>query len=276
MRRSSIKRSKSRMSKKNRHLSLVGSFLIALAILGIGTIFFFNFTLRSTAATDPDSLCPTSGPSMIFAVLVDTTDTLSQHHQNIVIGRLREQIFSLPEGALIVLNLVTAESDKNKKTVFYSCKPKSGENANSLHENPRLIQERFLNGFFKPLEESLKFIVSTNKSSSSPIMESIQSLVVQAFPYTDRKDRSELIIISDLIQNSDAFSFYRGQDWDVFRKSQAFSRLSRNLTGVDVTLYQLPRPGAIKLRDEKVVDFWANYFDVQGAQSVRREIMGDL
>lgn len=277
MRRSRSKKSNSKKSRNGNNKSAFwGVVFIILAAVGFGLLITFNFMLRDKSKIDSNSLCPKSGYAMIFAALIDATDDLTLHQRNIISGKLREQILNLPEGALIVIGLVENNHDRNGKIIFRLCKPKSGENANSVHENPRLISERFNKKFYQPLEHALTSAVVAAGSNSSPIMESLQALVVQAFPYNQRHSTSELIIVSDLLQNSDAFSFYRGQDWDFFAKSQEFSRLSRNLAGVDVALYQLPRPGAIKLREEKIIEFWANYFDLQGASSVRREIMGDL
>lgn len=277
MRRGRRKRASTRPVRvSDRTPAILGAALTVIALAGFGVLVWFNLTLRGAAEVDPDSLCPKVGPTMVLAVLVDATDTLSSHQRVVIAGRLRERILGLPDGALVLLALVTPEPDAEPAILFRRCKPRDGGDASEIHENPRLIQERFTTGFVRPLETALAALVNTSESSSSPIMESLQGVVVNAFPFGSRTGNSELLVISDLLQHSEAFSFYRSEDWGAFSRSQAFDRLSRNLANVDVVLYQLPRPGAVPLEAKAILEFWANYFDVQGARSVRREILGDL
>jgi outer membrane protein OmpA-like peptidoglycan-associated protein len=118
-------------------------------------------------------------------------------------------------------------------------------------------------------------------SSRSPIMESLQALVAETpllvedgLRASDRRDR-RIVIISDMLQNSDVVSFYRGQEWDDFQASRDFARLGRNLHGAAVDVLRLPR-NEPAIRDPGAVDhFWVRYFDYQGA-SVRARTIGDL
>ena len=115
----------------------------------------------------------------------------------------------------------------------------------------------------------------------APIMESLQALVaetpllVEVASSTDQRDR-RVVIVSDLLQNSEVVSFYRGQDWSDFEASRDFARLARNLDGVEVEILRLPRDEPA-IRDPKVIDdFWVSYFDMQGAIRVNTRTIGDL
>ena len=81
------------------------------------------------------------------------------------------------------------------------------------------------------------------------------------------------MIVSDLLQHSDALSFYRGDDWESFRASPDFARLAHNLDGAEVTILRVPRPGA-KVDGAAVDDFWVRYLDAQGAGRVARRAPG--
>jgi hypothetical protein len=78
------------------------------------------------------------------------------------------------------------------------------------------------------------------------------------------------------LQHSDAFSLYRGGGWSSFMASQQSLRLARTLEGVDVMVLRIPRPNVGRIDPEQVEDFWVNYFDAQGARSVRSISLGDL
>ena len=86
-----------------------------------------------------------------------------------------------------------------------------------------------------------------------------------------------MVLISDLLQHSEAMSFYRGEDWQSFSSSAAFGRMSENIRGADVTIYQISRPPVARIQDPAVVeDFWARYLDRQGARPPELIRVGDL
>ncbi|WP_209427150.1 OmpA family protein [Pararhodobacter sp. SW119] len=119
-------------------------------------------------------------------------------------------------------------------------------------------------------------------ASRAPIMESLQALVaetpllVQQAPRGgDGRDR-RIVIVSDMLQNSDVVSFYRGQEWADFRASRDFARLGQNLNEVAVEILRLPRDEPA-IRDPGAVDdFWARYLDYQGIKGMRLRTIGDL
>mgnify|MGYP001158983358 FL=1 len=118
-------------------------------------------------------------------------------------------------------------------------------------------------------------------ASRAPIMESLQALVAETpllvqdeLRGADRRPR-RIVIVSDMLQNSDVVSFYRGQEWADLQASRDFARLGRNLHGVDVEILRLPRDEPA-IRDPGAVEhFWVRYFDYQGADVSARTI-GDL
>ena len=129
-------------------------------------------------------------------------------------------------------------------------------------------------------------------STSSPIMESVQALVGsagervavehRAEPMLDSRtgqklDRDRLLIISDLLQNSDVHSFYRGQDWSTFASSPDLQRLSKNMSGITVVPYKLARRESAIIDADVVEDFWVRYFEHQGVSRIEKlRIIGDL
>lgn len=118
-------------------------------------------------------------------------------------------------------------------------------------------------------------------ATRAPIMESLQALVAETPLLVEDRPRSgehrprRVIIVSDMLQNSAAVSFYRGQEWADFQASRDFARLGRNLHDVTVELLRLPRDEPA-IRDPGAIDhFWVRYFDYQGA-TLRVRTIGDL
>lgn len=256
--------------------TLWGVILAVLAIVGIAGIVTATITLRGQGQPDPVTLCPADGPNGAFAILIDVTDPLTPFQQKALTQRLLQEILDLPVGTRVVLGLVSPDSMISNQTYLRLCKPLQGDKANALYQNPKLIEARFRDGFMTPLDQTLKDLLSTASADSSPIMESLQSLIVGAFLDLPKGAPKRLVIASDLLQHSTVFSFYRRQRWSDFEHSSDFGRLGRNLTDADVTLLQLPRPQYAELQNPAFLDFWARYFEAQGATHVRRVVIGDI
>jgi len=105
------------------------------------------------------------------------------------------------------------------------CKPPSGEDANQLYENPKLLEQRFRERFVQPLEATLNRLLRSEPANSSPIMESLQSLVTRALLSSRDERPLRLVVISDLLQHSETFSFYRGDRWKDFEGSRKVERV---------------------------------------------------
>jgi hypothetical protein len=111
------------------------------------------------------------------------------------------------------------------------------------------------------------------EAKQSPIMEGLQALLAGGGAAV--KGRRRIVIVSDLVQNSEALSFYRGEDWASFEASPGFARLARNLDGAEVTIIRIPRADA-RVDAGAVDDFWVRYLEAQGAGRVEVEPLGDL
>ena len=119
-------------------------------------------------------------------------------------------------------------------------------------------------------------MISANGANKSPIMEALQTLIADTSGFLTFGGPRKVIIVSDLLQNSDAMSFYAGDDWQSFAASPQFGRLNRTLDGVDVVIFEVPRVVS-KIKDPRVIeDFWLHYFDVQGARKPTVTMIGDL
>jgi hypothetical protein len=156
------------------------------------------------------------------------------------------------------------------------CKPASEKDVSSFNQNVGLVKTRYQERFLAPLLANLERMISASGANTSPIMESLQTLVADTPGFLTFKGPRRLILVSDLLQHSEAMSFYRGDDWQSFEASPAFQRLGRTLNGVDVEIFAVPRV-VNKIRDPSAVeDFWIRYFELQGASLPKLRSLGDL
>lgn len=245
--------------------------LVILAMVGAGVLVHRLSPLELDEAT----LCPKdTGPHAGLFVLLDLTDPPGSTE----LGRLRNLIEQAVADAIphTLIAVAAVAADPAARGVSFSlCKPLAGKDANELYQNPRLIAARYEEKFKKPFDDMIDRMLGDEGAPRSPIMESLQAGLAETPGFLDAAWPRRVVIASDLLQHSDSFSFYRGDDWRSFEGSTAFGRMAKTLDGVDVEILRLPR--AVPGIDAAVVDdFWVRYFESSQAESVKVRIIGDL
>ena len=271
-RRSSLRRRSSSASA----LSTIGwgAVIVSVVALVIGG-FWLADRQKKANATDAVTLCPVEGPTGAMVALLDLTDPLTRSQANQLQTWLGDEIASSPRGAMLSVGVVS-EDPSDWGARFAKCKPQTAEDANPLIQNPSILGETYNDEFLVPLHETLEEMMQSETQDTSPIMESLQALVSETPNFTTTRPR-RLVIVSDMLQNSNVLSFYRAEGWEYFIETRAHERLAGNLADVEVTLLRIPRTSANIGDPLKVDTFWARYFDSQGT-SARFDIhnLGDL
>ena len=118
----------------------------------------------STAASRPvdyDTGCPKDGNySAIFAVLLDTTDSLSPVQQEIEQKKLDELAENVPRYGKLEIFAVRASSDRLIEPLLHVCNPGRASDTNELTGNPPRMEKRWHEKFMDPLDKSLKVALS--------------------------------------------------------------------------------------------------------------------
>ena len=86
----------------------------------------------------------------------------------------------------------------------------------------------------------------------------IQKIRIQNLPDQINNKKVEIHLFSDLLQHSENFSFYdKNYDLKKFLKSLEFKKIKSDLSGIEVTIWQLinSRIDNIRLRD-----YWKEIF----------------
>ena len=251
-------------------IALIGV-VVAAAVGG-----FVYVKLHEPEGTDERLCLAKSGPAGGLALLLDLTDSLNKVQHERLRGVIDRRISDAVSNTLIAVGAVRTVANA-RGADFASCKPVTGDQANELYENPRMIEERYQKRFRRPLDSIVSEMLRSPAATSSPIMESLQALLVDAPGFVDAKYPRHVIIVSDLLQHSPAFSFYRGDSWRRFVRSPAAERLAGRLKGVVVEICRVPRPNA-RVNKAEVENFWVNYFDRAGAHRVLTSTcpLGDL
>jgi hypothetical protein len=262
------KKSKSRSSGTFGYL--LGS--VALVVV-IGGVMFAAVKVGQEVGYDESTLCEVNGADHAKVVLLDLTDPLSPTQASRLKTMIDQEIEKSPANTMLSLGIVS-DDPQDWGARFSLCKPRSGADASDLYENPRMIAKNYRDHFERPLSAALSSTMSASEASSSPIMEALQSLIADTPDFNTVEGNRELIIVSDMLQHSDTLSAYRGQGWDHFEASGYADRLAENMQDVSVRVIRIPRQTEAdkSLSD----DFWARYFDRQGAGLPSVIILGDL
>lgn len=264
------------MARRNRRKTSGSTGAIVLGILllvltaAMASVFgVLYFKAKNQIALDETTLCPTTSPTSITAVLIDVSDPISPVTEKDLRIRFGELKDSIPVGGQIVIYELTDEPGKLNQ-VFNRCNPGSGEQADELISNPRFIQKRWEDGFDAPLQKISEGIGNGNSSDQSPILGGIQTINLEAFGKHDyAKLPKRLILASDMIEHTPVYSMYRaGIAFDKFEATSAPQKFWTPLDNIAVEVWTFTRPG-VSISATEIAQFWARWLKANGADSTR-------
>ena len=249
--------------------------VIGACVLLIAGALGATYILLSESGINEGTLCRSSGPVNVTSILLDLTDPLSRTQQDRLRTIMENEIAASTTDTMIALGVVSEFPDR-WGAKYAKCKPATGEDANILYENRPQISERYNREFLTPIMLLIDETLTGAAENKSPIMEALQSLIAETPDFTIAPGRKKVVVVSDMLQNSDELSFYRGQGWDYFVAQNGEGRLARSLSNVNVEILRIPRSGGNTPSPALVDDFWTRYFDLQGSRAPRVSSLGDL
>lgn len=262
-----------RRARRGGGAAVAGVAMIAAVLLALAGGAYVRFVLIDDTPVDAATLCPVTGPKAHLTILIDTTDPVTPAQLAAARTLIEREIDGAAEDTLISLARVSPDAVARGEVRGGVCKPREGAAASQFYENPGLVARIYDERFRRPLDADLDAMLSGGEEPNSPIMESIQLLVAGASGFLTFDGPRKIVVFSDLLQHSDAMSFYRRMGWREFEMAGGTARLSRNLAGVEVLLLRVPRSQASAAQ---IDDFWARYFDVQGAGPIRVQTLGEF
>lgn len=234
-------------------------------------ILFFVFTVLSvllvlwkslsvTASDiDPETLCRLSHKDdPVVNLLIDKTDPLSESDMKKLerlITTLKKQ---LAQHERLSIHILDETGTYSPLPVFDMCNPGTGDQANELYENPRLIQKRYDEQFAAPLNAILATLLEPGSAPRSPIIETIKGLKGQ-----DVKER--LVIVSDMMQNSELLTFYGRSPFSRHKLEEEVCQLNSPYRLIEV--YSIDRPRISVKRKQEIRNYWNDCMKKLGWQS---------
>lgn len=243
---------------------------LALFVIAVGgSIYAFAPTTRPL---DPVTGCPSDGkpPASITVVLLDTTDPLHAVQRTNVTNKLKPVLDNAQQYAEIQLFAIAPSSSSLLRPVVTACNPGNGQRLSIFWASPREIKkvkDRWQQNFVDRLNNELNALLNGSSADTSPILESIQNVSASVFDAPAYKDiPKQLIIVSDMVQNTPGFSQYkRSETFDQFKQTPYYMTTRSTLDGVNVYILYLRRADVLRIQTRQHIEFWRDYFADAGA-----------
>lgn len=249
--------------KRKKVKSIYATIVVIIIVVIVCAVFALRFYLSNQIVkTNEDTLCPEDGAVAYTAILIDSTDSFN-HVQKAFLDKYLTKIKKeLKTFEQISLFVVGDESLQKIAPKFLLCNP--GNNANELYQNPQRIQKKWREDFQIPLSSALNGLISSEKASRSPIMEMIQAVSINGFPFEDVGKDKKIIIISDMLHHTDKYSLYQENiNFEIFRETPYYRHLKCNLADVEVQILLLIRKDYEHLQKRNLINFWEQYIQSQ-------------
>lgn len=233
--------------------------VMVLSVIGLFSVAAFN----AAPALDPENECRMDRNDPAHTILlIDQSDPFSDNDLAWVDELIDAEARSLPRFGRLTVILPNSAQPFDPMTLYAHCSPGSVDDANPILQNPRMIDDTWREHFYKPLSETVGDTLKTTSQPSSPLFEALYAVGDRADFQSNRKNR-RLVIVSDLMQHSDGFSFYRnGADLAAYGETSIASQ-TPSLGGVEVVARIVPRQ-EYDLPISELKAFWRSYFEGTG------------
>ena len=244
--------------------------IITVIILSILSVFYFYFNESNKIKIDKTTYCPTNPKNQFgkTVALLDLTDPLNKAQKEFFIKEIEELKAKIPKYHSLTIYTLDQELDLNRSRKISMCNPGTLNDIESTYEkisiNPEDIKKNWEIGFSNQISDVVNSIITSNKpQDTSPVMEMFQLISLNEFKGY-KGINNEIIILSDMIQNTSSMSMYKSnfKSFEEFSKSDHFSKVRTNLnSNVFVKLFVIKRDGLRSLQENKnFYNFWAQYF----------------
>lgn len=238
--------------------SMIAAMLVS--VFGLFAVAAFS----APPATLADTNCRTDRRDPAHTIiLIDQSDPFAANDVAWLQELVEAESRALPRHGRLTLMTPNATLAHEPSLLVSTCSTGSPDRANPLFSNPRMVEDTWREAFHAPVVAAVNAALTDTVAPASPLAESLFAIADRA-DFQSRQDGRRLVIVSDLMQHSEDFSFYAsGADYGGYSQSP-LARYAPDFSGVDVTARIVPRQ-AYDLPLGEVKAFWRLYFDSAGA-----------
>lgn len=207
------------------------------------------------------------------AIIIDKTDEYSPEQAGYIRDLIDRVGDRLDVGERLTLFELGADGEFNPRGEFSLCNPGRGNQVNALFRNPQQIEERYAERFEGPLEEVLADLIEPKEAPASPILEAVVRLA-QTENFSPDAPARRLIIVSDMLQNSDIFTAYGSAELPPAEEIAELieARYGDELRGVEIEVRLIPRKNRVDQQRGPLRELWEDIFGELGADVRWRDL----
>ncbi len=258
-------------------LKLIAVAIVIVVLAGLGGVFWFvQGRAAQLAALDPETLCPKTGPTSQFAVLIDRTDALTEIQGEALRRQITAWAAAIPKHGSFKVYEVGHSGTQGAGTpgggallqpVVAVCNPGDGSDQSAIDSNPKMWRARYEEKFQTPISAMLERMRLDEEAKTSPILEGVQAIAVKDFGPDAPQGPKTLVVVSDLLQNQQDFSLYQTvPPLDAFWATPYGASVRSNLNGIHAEIYLLRRMKVAAKQTDALGKFWIDWLERQGAQ----------
>lgn len=257
------RRRRNRRKAKQQRQAVINIVLVVAALVISGWLFWS----LQPEPYDQDTLCvvaETLPPHT--AVIIDKTDEYSAAEAGLIAAAIRRSRDELTVGERFTLFELDERGQFNPRGEMSMCNPGRGNQVNPLFQNPKMIEERYADLFEAPMEAILDDLVTPKEAPASPILEALARLA-QTENFSDRAPERSILMVSDMLQNSDVFTAYGGageMPEGVPDPRDAakiiIGRFGDGLRGAELEIRLIPRERHLDLQRGPLTAYWNAIF----------------
>ena len=258
-----------RHARRQRNITIAWTLFIFLVVgLVIAGVVYMKVTAEP--GLNKVTLCPADGPQGHYVLLVDKTDPLNFTQKQAFSVTLRDIIEKRTHSGYLLSIFVLGEDFKaSADPLLELCNPGTGADKSAMTANLKKLRQQYELKFAEPMRKQSEALLSTTPAKTSPILEMVQLVGINAFRKHDVKGERRLIILSDMLHNTPQFSMFRNPaeyDYAAFAATTYGKKTQVDLGGADVELlYLLHTP---QLQTRRNLLFWEEHFKKSGARVV--------
>lgn len=249
--------------------------MVALVAIGIALpgVLIWRFLSAPDVRVDASGCAVATAPPRHVVIVIDQTDALPPPWRAFVRQLIPAVAAaeSFPTyGKLTVLGL-TANIESPLEEILSECRPPEPDGGSVLFNTRaerEARQERFDAFYDERIQAAVGRAENAGPREASPLLEAFVAL--QDRLIEEDAGETELIIISDMMQFTRAFSHYGGySSYDDFVATARGGRLTAALRADALTAYYVRRPELADRQDAVHRDFWSDYFVASGGLTPR-------
>jgi hypothetical protein len=257
---------KSKLARSRQRTNIFLGSMSLLVVIGMisGAVWWWS---QKKTGIDLNTLCPSDGPIGHHVLLIDKTDPFNLPQKaafDLIVTELVTK--QTPPGYLLSIYVLGDDFKAQTKPLVELCNPGDAKGHSEFTENTKQLTRQYKERFLKPVFAQSTELLSVTTAQESPILEMLQMVNLNSLLKHNVDGPKQLIVLSDLLQNSAQLSMYKSiPNFDTFNATAYAQKTNANFDGIDVKVHLLQN--VPQLQKQNLIEFWNKYFLNSGSSS---------